>query len=337
MKILIFEYVTGGGLCREDLPDSLAAEGLLMVKALLRDLAELETVEPIFLLDARLAFHFEPLGDTVRRVLIDRSDNVFSVLKRQLADCDAVWPVAPEMDNILYDLIRLIEKHRKPVLSPPSEVVALTADKLRTYQHLTAHGIDAVTTEIWPGAGWKNQGKQVFKPIDGMGCEQTFVIDGADDLVRLLPHLDASERYIVQPFVEGRVKSLSALFRRGKGWLLSVNNQIIQINNQRVKLMACQVNVPGETVSYQALVDRIADVLPDLWGYAGIDFIETPEGISILEINPRLTTSYAGIHQALGINVAEKTLSMLEHEPVISPSKSRTICISVEREMHNAN
>jgi len=38
MKILVFEYITGGGFNKQDLPDSLAREGRLMLHALLDSL-----------------------------------------------------------------------------------------------------------------------------------------------------------------------------------------------------------------------------------------------------------------------------------------------------------
>ena len=35
MKILVFEYITGGGFNKHELPDALANEGRLMLQALL--------------------------------------------------------------------------------------------------------------------------------------------------------------------------------------------------------------------------------------------------------------------------------------------------------------
>lgn len=337
MKILIFEYITGGGLCRQDLSDSLAAEGWLMVRALLRDFSCLEGVNPQLLLDARLTEHIGALDEGVNIVQIGPADDVFAVLEHQMTYCDAVWPVAPEMNGILFDLTRLLEKHRKPVLSSPSEVVALTSDKFKTYQHLTAHHIGAVPTELLQHAdnGWT--GKQVLKPIDGMGCEQTFILDEEDNLADFRQRLDTPEHYVVQPFVEGQPKSLSCLFKKGKGWLLSVNRQIVQIKAHRFELIACQVNEPSRLVEYHYLIDRIAQSLPDLWGYAGIDFIETSGGISVLEINSRLTTSYAGIYPALGINVAEQAMALLTHDPVLRPTNNQSVTVSIERGLLNAS
>ena len=40
-------------------------------------------------------------------------------------------------------------------------------------------------------------------------------------------------------------------------------------------------------------------------GYFGIDFVRTGAGPVVIEVNPRLTSSYAGLRPALGLNVAE--------------------------------
>ncbi len=67
-----------------------------------------------------------------------------------------------------------------------------------------------------------------------------------------------------------------------------------------------------------------------MWGYAGIDLIETAEQILVLEINPRLTTSFAGIDAALGVNVAEMVLQLLQGEPDINPLRNQAITINVQ-------
>jgi predicted ATP-grasp superfamily ATP-dependent carboligase len=45
-----------------------------------------------------------------------------------------------------------------------------------------------------------------------------------------------------------------------------------------------------------------------LWGYVGVDLVLADAGPIVLEINPRLTTSYCGLRDALGINPAALVL-----------------------------
>jgi predicted ATP-grasp superfamily ATP-dependent carboligase len=78
----------------------------------------------------------------------------------------------------------------------------------------------------------------------------------------------------------------------------------------------------------------VAEAIPGLWGYAGIDLIETPEQILVLEINPRLTTSFAGLNTALGINVAGLVLQLVQGEPAIQCTAGHPVTVNIEQESH---
>jgi predicted ATP-grasp superfamily ATP-dependent carboligase len=41
-----------------------------------------------------------------------------------------------------------------------------------------------------------------------------------------------------------------------------------------------------------------------------VDLIETAGGPVVVEVNPRLTTSYAGLRRAIGLNAAELVLGL---------------------------
>jgi predicted ATP-grasp superfamily ATP-dependent carboligase len=90
------------------------------------------------------------------------------------------------------------------------------------------------------------------------------------------------------------------------------------------------VNHDSDLSVYRDLVDNIAHALPELWGYVGIDLIQTPEQQFVLEINPRLTTSFVGINAALGINVAENILQLLKGKPTLKAVCNQPITIEVK-------
>nr|WP_269902909.1 ATP-grasp domain-containing protein [Xanthobacter dioxanivorans] len=48
----------------------------------------------------------------------------------------------------------------------------------------------------------------------------------------------------------------------------------------------------------------MAEAFPGLAGIFGIDILLTPDGPVVVEVNPRLTTAYAGLGPALGRNPA---------------------------------
>jgi predicted ATP-grasp superfamily ATP-dependent carboligase len=332
MKLLVFEYITGGGCCSEDVPEHLINEGLLMLTALLRDLAELDGLQITVMLDARILASVSFDLTRFDTVPVYAAPDWVEVIEILLPNCDAVWPVAPEMNDTLLDLTRRINAHGKILLSSSVPAVALTANKFNTWKILAAHGIKAVPTEHYTSGRMANTGRFVIKPIDGMGCEATYLIDNG----MLSVALDDSERYIIQPYIEGRPMSFSCLFVGGNARLICVNTQVIEIDSGQFKLAKCLVNSDVQTTAHQDLVDRIAIAFPELWGYVGIDLIEHGSELYVLEINPRLTTSYAGIYAALGLNIAGAVIQMNEKIPELVAKNNKTVTVSVSR-ITNAN
>jgi len=315
LKLLVFEYITGGGLVGQTLPASLVAEGRLMLQALLDDVKQIPAVQILLPLDQRCTGLTLPANTQVFPV--KESDDIGQILTQLITQADLVWPIAPETDNILFKLARQIEALQKTALLSSPETVAICADKLATYRSLIARAIPVVETLALVGWTEPPFPQSVIKPIDGVGCEDNRIIPTAEDFKSVIESLDQSKRFLIQPLLTGQAVSLSCLFKQGKAWLISCNQQQMLIQNNRFSLAACLVNVANQNqVFYQGLIQQIAQALPGLWGYIGIDLIETPDqGPLILEINPRLTTSYVGIKQASGINVAEQVIKLLDGEP----------------------
>lgn len=326
MKILVFEYITGGGLNTSELPESLATEGMLMLQALLADLSDLDRVDLVVMLDERLQPRLTSQRLTKLQV-IRANDDCRQIYSQLISECDAVWPIAPETGGILADYCSEVERAGKILLNSSADTVKVAGDKWLTYQHLCRHDIKTVETQklgnfSYPGGEW------IIKSIDGVGCEDSFVVNSGADFSAKVAVLH-KDRFIVQPHVTGELTSLSCLFKDGKGCLLCANRQVFSMQNQRYRLRHIKVNNFDNKAKYQSLVDKIADALPGLWGYSGIDLIETEDEILVLEINPRLTTAFAGLRGALGVNGAALVLQLLADEPVIEPCQNRVVTIEV--------
>lgn len=329
MKILVFEYISGGGLAGQALPPSLAAEGGLMLQALLDELKCLSSLDLLVPLDQRCTGVSTPLNAEI--VPIASNQDVMSLLPELIAHCDAVWPIAPETDGILAGIAELAVAQRKTLLLSQPDAVAVCGDKLATYRVLSSHGIPVVETR--PIATLSDVGfsRSVIKPIDGVGCQGGIIVDNSQEFQQVASGLEFPGRHIVQPYCDGQAISLSCLFKQGNGWLICCNQQLIDIANNRFELRGCRVNAGNPRRDfYQELIQQIARAIPGLWGYLGIDIIETPDqGPLVLEINPRLTTSYVGIRQATGINVAEQVMHLLHGEPELRPGFNQTVNIAI--------
>lgn len=304
MRIFVYEHVTGGGCAGDALPGYLA-DGEVMWRAMLADLTAIPGVEVISLRDDRLAMPAFPGA----QVIATRADRFADDFRRCLADSDAVWLVAPESGGLLAALSEAVLRAGKRLLSSRPEGVRIAASKTATAAHLAARGIAVIPVHASPYL-MVEECAVVMKPDDGVGCQDT----------RLFPSLEAAEDWtlahpcenrVFQPFVAGPARSLSLLCRDGYAQLLAVNRQHVSLNAGRFDFHGVSVNdLPDRDGRYADLADRVAAAMPDLWGHVGVDFIETLRGPVVVEVNPRLTASYAGLRESLACNPAQRLLEL---------------------------
>jgi predicted ATP-grasp superfamily ATP-dependent carboligase len=307
MRIFVFEYITGGGMISSELPASLAREGDLMLQSLVSDLCDLDAVEVVTTRDARLAMP----GPPVECHAVRTPEQFPAVWHACLEDAQAVWPIAPERQQMLERISATVCNAGRVLLNSPPRAVRTTASKLTTARLLAARGVDVVPTfgrgETLPDIA----GRWVLKPDDGVGCLGVKVFPDRDALGRQWESLPDAANQVAQPFVEGMAASLCMLAKNGEAAVLSVNRQRIAVMDDTLVLLGCVVSGAGQLdESHRRLARKIAAALPDLWGFVGVDFIATPRGPQVLEVNPRLTTSYAGLRESLGINPAGLVLDL---------------------------
>jgi tyramine---L-glutamate ligase len=343
MKILIFEYITGGGFNKQALPETLKREGKLMLEALLDNFTLLTDIDLLIMLDQRLV-------DTVNTLhyataVINAEHHSHSEFAQLIAGCDAVWPIAPEFDGILQSLCQTVEQSGKLLLTSPSNVVKATGNKYQTYLHLQKYAIATVPTclladdktlsdeipAIIASHYPTDSNEWIIKSIDGVGCSDSWIITDLLDINAI----NAKENYIIQPHMHGQKSSLSCLFKNGMAWIISINAQQFSVIDKRYHLTALMVNHNPDIDRYQDLADDIAYAFPELWGYVGIDLIETPLQTWVLEINPRLTTAFVGIEAALGINIADAVLQLLAGPPTLKPQHNKAISLILDDHTHS--
>ena len=306
MKVFIFEYVTGGGLLTEPLSASLAEEGDLMLRALLADFAELPGMQTVTLRDARLDGQ---VSTEVHKIY--HASEFHEKWMQLLNSCDAVWPIAPETNGELCRLCQDVIDNGKILLNSPPEAVQLTARKAQTAAVLAEHGIPVVLTLSCDSTVPEFAGRWVLKPDNSAGCEGTYIGEGCTALENEIRRRGACNELIVQPLIEGQPISLCMLCMNGHARVLSCNTQQLSIVDNAFKLNACVVGqVQDDGGKMQTLAERICMACPELWGFVGVDLILSLAGPLVLEINPRLTTSYVGLKASTGINPAALVLQM---------------------------
>jgi predicted ATP-grasp superfamily ATP-dependent carboligase len=314
LRLFVCEYVTGGGFAHAALPPSLWREGDLMLRSLVKDLAELDGVEIVVSRDARLPA--EHLPATV--VPVGATDDPWLIWRHLIQESDVVWAVAPETDGLLERLIGLVRELGRKPLASHRDALRLCASKSATAAHLMAHAIPVVPTRRLSlaaieefgdaAAGW------VVKPDDGAGAEGTRLVKSRRALIDLCRQSDAT-RQVLQPYVAGTAASLSLLCWDGKARLLSCNRQDVLISDGCFHYAGWLVGgLEARRDRYEPIAAAVAAAIPGLWGYVGIDLIDGSNCPLVLEINPRLTTTYAVLRDAIGVNPAQLVLGLGQSE-----------------------
>ena len=278
-----------------------------MLQALLDDLISVGGVKITVLRDCRLP----ALPQVVTIRTLHRPTEFDQLFNTCLAASDAVWPIAPESDGTLESMSRRIQDSGKRLLGSSPEAIHVTSSKVATSCTLALADIPAVPTFHSARGLGAYRGPVVVKPDDGAGCQQTYYFDDVGAVDRWMDAHPESV-YVVQPYLPGAALSLSLLCRSGRARMLSCNRQRVVVREGVFHFEGTDAGAGGDGAGYQRLADAIAHALPGLWGYVGVDFIETREGPIVLEINPRLTTSYAGLGKAIGQNPARLVLGLVD-------------------------
>ena len=296
MTIFIYEYFTSGALADESFSPGLMQEGDAMLQAVSADLIAFGH-DICLLRDARLP---APAIASERLTLIqvDSLTDYKTCWHHSLAQYDLFLIIAPETGGILQKLVSQLEQLGKTHLGCSARSIAQCTDKYITCQQLKAAGL--LTPDTWTGGDWLSEhgksGNWLIKPRDGAGCEQTFRLSAEQAQVYLLEQ-EATKRktHIVQPFIEGDSISLSLFITDRDISLLSVNRQCISDNNGQLRLESCHAG-QSDCLAVEVASDltrQIHDTMPGLWGFVGIDLIKAGEKLWVIDINPRLTSSYA--------------------------------------------
>ncbi len=275
-----------------------------MLQALLRDLGALPELKLLTLRDDRLA----RLTGPVQCLYVDHADVAEQAWLDAMAWADAVWPIAPESDGILHQLsVRILGSGRDLLGSRPG-AVKLASSKLMTSHVLEQAGVPVVPgCQLADGLPPARQG-WVVKPDDGAGSEEIHYIPPTATLDSLV--LPVGYDWVVQPYVEGFALSLSVLTDGTAVQVLSCNEQRIEKAHGRMHMMHVDVqSVHWRAEDFRQLAGRVCAAIPGLRGYLGIDLQMTAEGPVVIEVNPRLTTAYAGLSGRLGHNLAEQILA----------------------------
>lgn len=324
MRVFVSEFICGGALAGEPLPDSLRREGRAMLGAIVNDLLLIPECVVATTLDARLAGDTHSCHSTrFDIVAVTSSGEEQRQFDRLSLSCDAVLVIAPETDGHLAERVRRVESLGTPTLNCSPDAIELCGDKLRLAEHLERHSLATVPTAL---ADWSHGEPPrshhklwVIKPRDGAGSWLTFPIrgDSQDEwhrVARAYAQAGVPHKALIQPFVAGTSLSAGCLCREnGEVEIFPIGSQ--RLSNEFAYLggsIPADISVVTERLICRLVLSACATI-PGLRGYIGFDLLlpdADPSHPLIVEINPRLTTSYVGYRRLGTNNLAERWLHM---------------------------
>ena len=307
VDVFVHEFTIGGGWPEGPLPAGLAAEGRAMLHAILADFRAWGAVRTTTTLDYRLGGTHLPAD----RVIELHPGEYEQSLLRLVTESDASLIIAPENGGILARLSALVERSGVPLLGSNAAAVAIAADKWECYRRFVQAGLPTPPTWLVNSANATDVAEHVgfplvIKPVDRAGCEGVGLVADASSLGLALERPSFSrDRFLLQRYVEGTHVSVSLLVAEQGSLPLSLNGQMMTIGEEFAYLGGI---VPLQHPQRQRALNvaqRAVSLIPGLRGYAGVDLVLTESESYLIEINPRLTTSYVGLRQVISFNLAE--------------------------------
>lgn len=286
MRLFVYEYA-----CAQPpsvlLPDSVRREGRAMFEAVLEDARELES-------------DIEVITVPVTQDSAHRTQDYY-------VQADYALIIAPEFEGILEAQARWALEAGCQLLGPRPEAIRLTADKWQLYQHWKQRGVLTPETRLATSSGV--QGQYLTKHRYGAGSLGVGRWQPGDVL--------ASE-HMIQEYIEGTPVSLAFLMTPGgEPTPLLPCVQHISEESRFEYRGGSLLQEPGSAARLVQAATRAVEGIPGLQGYVGVDAIMKKDQVYVLEINPRLTTSYLGLRQMCKNNlIAAMLTSVVDRKKV---------------------
>jgi tyramine---L-glutamate ligase len=359
MIIFIFEY-TCAAWAGQSLPASLRAEGLAMLAAVLEDFGRIPGVRTCTLLAddfAQALSHDDQRSGTDERAaflrLAGQADYTL-VIAPEFDDllatrCQWVEEAGGRSLNASVEAIRLtgdkyeLARHlgQQQVRTPPTFLFSTLMFPGASGLCLPSWRQDSNPAEITIGRigilpprfveNNYDSFPAIYKPRFGAGSQATFLVHSESELKRCLDVARAegfTGEAILQPFIPGQPASVAFLIGSGQRLALWPAAQHLS-SDGRFHYLGGTVPL-AERYRQRAvtLAERASACVPGLRGYVGVDLVlgdaEDGSGDAVIEINPRLTTSYIGLRRLTPVNLAQVMLKMTATaDPVVGPELVR--------------
>jgi len=319
LRVLVCEYASGGGAAEGSIPSDVLCEGFGMLRSLISDI-KAAGHNVTTLLNSALAAYNPPI-DADHVIPVSSWQEAKTSIENVAKSFDAVYIIGPETSQISQSLIRIAEEAGLKLLNCSASAIEGVADKLRLYRSLKKEGIKTPKTAVLSTLDEVEETKQalednlifplVLKPLDGVGCCGLSIVRNEAQIAGAIANIrkESGERnFVAQEYVQGIPASVSLIATGNEALPISLNKQILSLAGpeSNSKYMGGQVPFDSPLIGEAfKLAKNTVESFRDLRGYIGVDLVLTEREPVVVEVNPRLTTSYIGLKLAVSFNIGQ--------------------------------
>jgi predicted ATP-grasp superfamily ATP-dependent carboligase len=312
LRLFVCEYLSATGLGASPVAKSLRTEGLAMLSAVLEDFTRVPGVQALTLLHEDC----QPTGSRwPHRFCRGDEEACFRSLTK---NADYTLVIAPEFDRLLEMRCQWVLEEGGRLLGSASEAVRLAGDKWLLARHLHERGIPTPPTFQFDKVEKLVGFPLVLKPRHGAGSQATFLVRNVEEVPSLLARFREEcpgDEPLLQCFAGGL--PASAAFLIGPRQRLPLLPAVQHLSEDgRFHYQGGSLPLPPSLADRALrLAERALATVPGLQGYAGVDLVlgnaEDGSRDYVIEVNPRLTTSYVGLRALAETNLAEAMLQVV--------------------------
>lgn len=313
VHIFISEFVCGGSWPEKEFDKSLLREAQAMVLSVIEDLESIPDSKISLTWDSRLDFPEFSGCKNLSIIKVNSSESEPEFFEKLSSEADLTLVIAPEFDGYLANRVDTLGKNHRPSMGSTLEAVLLCSDKLKLGSYLRQNKILTPETHLRSDLNENLGFPMILKPRCGAGSQSIHRIDCYESLLEIEKTL-GSDEFIIQTEVSGIALSVGVLKN-----LHSEHFETLPVAKQKLSAID-NFQYHGGAIPYSLaeeqnklinqMVSDVVSLVPGLKGYFGIDFILTSDGqIHLIEINPRLTTSFYGYRRLSNSNLLERVLS----------------------------
>jgi predicted ATP-grasp superfamily ATP-dependent carboligase len=288
-----------------------------MLNAVLEGFKKMQ-YKTVTLLDSRLAI-FKPhlFADDIH--LVNTQSELIKKFKSVLQKVDYCIVIAPAAKGILGYFLVLVQNAGVKSLNCEPSTTNRVCNKKTLMTKLQRESIPTPQTAILNELDGVRKAKElskeigypvVFKPVEAVSCEGLSLVKEPSHIPEAINKIKTigGKECVIQEYVQGLPSSVSLITNGTKVFPLTLNYQFVNISLPSGDSSYMGGIVPfNHTLRSRAfnISKKIINFFDGFKGYIGIDMILTKNRPLIIEVNPRLTTSYVGLKRATNSNLSK--------------------------------